>query len=236
MGMTTYFSESELETWSGLGADDFQVAGVVMNSTQWSAYYTLLEETVRKTINTFCRRESFLSATYTDYHDGKEASGDHRDYQERDRIFFLLQQPVISITSVSEDIASKTSPEDWTARTARSSEIGGDYELIAKGGFSYIRFHNNVPRAGVNNVKIVYVAGYADSSEVFDDIKGIALDMASKHLQRKKRLQEAAAARTSGTRDAADMVPIGDPKLLTNDIKERLQPYKRARAGGRFWR
>jgi hypothetical protein len=233
---TTFFTQAELEAWTGLGAADFRIDGTEMTALQWTAYYETLEVTIRKGICTYCRRSSFFPTDYTELHDGRGPSDWQRTYREVDRKVLLIEQPVISIIKVEEDVASKGSPAIWREREARSDTIGGDYTLVTRGSYAYLRYHNNVPRSGVNVVRVTYTAGYPEGDGIYDDLRGIALDIASKHIQRKKKLQEAGAARQTATRDAADMFPIGDPKLLTDDIKTRLNPYVRARVGGRAWR
>jgi len=231
-----FFSQSELEARTGYGYGDFLQNGVAMTAEQWAALVTSIEAEVRQAICTFCRRQAFEVATYTAYHDGSGPTGERREFTARDLLFIPREQPVVSITSISEDVGEPNGVISWVERIARSDSAGGDYSVLQKGRISVVRFHSNVPRKGEGNVKIVYSAGYASGSPVLSDLKGIALEMAGKILGIKKRRQEAAAARTSGTRDAADMVPIGDPKVLNDDTQTRPLPYRRERAGGRAWR
>ncbi len=232
-----YCTQTDIEARTSYGYVDFKQAGTVMTAEQWAAFCTSLIAEVTSAINRFCRRTSFEEATYTEYHDGRGCTGDLEEYLETDRIFLLREQPVTSITTVKEDTADPNQPSSWTARTARSTEAAGDYDLLTRGPVSYLRFHNNVPRRGLNTVEIVYVAGYASENPVLDDIRGIALDIIGQHLGRKKKLQEAIAARRLGTPDAAEMSPPTEPELtLTPDIKRRLAAYRRGPGIGRSYR
>ena len=50
------------------------------------------------------------------------------------------------------------------------------------------------------------------------------------------QLQEAGAARTIATKDAADMFKIQASDILTPDIRVQLDNFKRTRAMGPAWR
>lgn len=236
-----YLLQSDIEvTGGGFSYLDFKQAGVIMTATQWQLYCDRLADSITSAINHYCRLTSFEQNTYTEYHDGRGASAELGEYLERDRIFLLREQPVNSVTSVSENRASVIDPIAWTARTPRTttSTTGlADYELLNRGSLSYIYFNQNVPAKGKNNVKIVYVAGYDDDSETMDDIRYIAMQICDNFLGRKKRFQEANAARTNGTQDAADMYKLdADGAVFTPDIRLQLDKYRRCRTGGIAWR
>ena len=231
-----YTTQTEIEARTGYSNADFKQAGVAMTAEQWTAECTRLIAEVTNLIDRYCRRGSFESTAYTEYHDGDGATGDDGALREGDRIFYPREQPVIAVTSVSEDVGGKTAVPAWTVRTARSSEAAGDYDVIVKGPLTRVRFHANVPRQGIGTVKIVYTAGYAAGSPALDAVRGIALHMIATLLEIKKKRQEAIAARTVATRDAADMVPVTDPRVFSRDVQERLAPYRRNATGGRMWR
>lgn len=232
----TLFSQADLEARTGAGASDFLQAGEEMTADQWAAYVVALEKEVSQAIARFTRRTAIEETEYTEFHDGGGPTGERRQYVERDVIILPWEQPVQSITSVDVDEATLSGARNWVPRTPRDETTGGDYEVLTRNGITRIRFHTRVPRKGHGNVRIVYRAGYAATSRELEDLRGIALEMAGKTLEIKKRRQEAQAARRVGTRDAADMVPIGDPKVLSDDIRTRLLPYRRERAGRRAWR
>jgi hypothetical protein len=236
-----YLLQSDIESsGGGYGYADFKQAGTAMTATQWQLYSIRLIDSITSAINHYCRVTSFEENTYTEYHDGRGASAELGEYMTRDRTFLLREQPATSITSVSENLASTINPIAWTARTPRTttSAVGAaDYELLARGTLSYIYFHQNVPAKGQNNVKIVYVAGWDSDSERLDDIRLIAMQIADNFLARRKRYQEANAARTNGTQDSADMFKLdNNGDVFTPDIKMQLDKYRRYRTGGVAWR
>lgn len=236
-----YLLQSDIESsGGGYGHSDFKQAGSEMTATQWQLYCIRLIDSVTSAINHYCRVTSFEENTYTEYHDGRGASAELGEYLERDRLFLLREQPATTITSVSENLANTTDAIAWTARTPRTttSAVGAaDYELLTRGTISYIYFHQNVPAKGKNNVKIIYVAGYDSDSERLDDVRLIAMQIADNFLGRKKRYQEANAARNVGTQDSADMFRLdADGAVFTQDIKMQLDKYRRYRTGGVAWR
>lgn len=223
------FSQTDLEARTGAGYTDFTQAGTEMTPEQWSAYVVALEKEIAQAIASYTRRRAIEEAEYIEYHDGHGASGARREYVERDIRFVPAEQPVQAVVAVDVDIGTPNGPRHWEGRTPRSESAGGDYEILTRNGITRIRFHNRVPGSGTGNVRITYRAGFALGDPELDDLRGIALEMAGKVLEIKKRRQEAQAARRVGTRDSADMVPIGDPKVFSEDIKTRLAPYRRVR-------
>jgi len=230
-----YCTQSDVEARTGWGAADFKTGGVPMTAEQWATFCTGLIAEAGGLIDTYCRRTSFEVREYTEYHDGRGSSGDLREYREADRTIILREQPVTAVTAVEEDTGGPGSVPAWALRAARSAAVAGDYVVLSRGPVAYLRFHNHVPAAGRENLRITYSAGYAAGSGVLEDIRGICTDLIAEILAKKKQLQEAAAARTTGTRDAAEMTPL-DPVVLTTDIKRRLAPYRRGPRAGAAWR
>jgi len=238
-----YVTQSEVESFTGYTYTDFKAAGVAMTSNQWATFISSLISGVEGAIHRFCRVPTFAVATYTEYHDGRGHSGDRiwagqrggQLYTEYDRTIFPREQPVTAVTSVSED-TGYPGPIVWTVRTARSTLIQGDYQVVVDGSLTGIRFHNNIPRKGQGNIKIEYTAGNATTSDVIVDIKLIELEFVRNYLAQKKRDQEAQAARREPTRDAAEMIKELHPDILSKDIKARLAGYQRLRTGSRMWK
>lgn len=230
-----YCTQADIEARTGYGAADFKIAGVQMTPEQWAAFCEGLIREVSMAVDRFCRRSSFEVREYLEYHDGRGCTGDGREFLEMDRIYIPREQPVVQVLSVREDLADPGQPPRWVTRTARGEGVGGDYALYTRGPISYLRF-TTVPRRGHNNVEITYEAGYPATSGVLDDIRGICLDVIAQHLGKKKKLQEAIAARTTGTLDSAEMTPPAEPHLtLTTDVKRRLAAYRRGpRIGGAY--
>lgn len=235
-----YLTQTDIEASGGGWAyAEFRQGGSPMDTTKWATFCTNLIDSITSAINSYCKVTSFEQANYTEYHNGRGASAELGEYLERDRIVMLREQPVISVTSVSEDLANTIDAPSWTARVQRSVGIvagTADYRVMARGTLTYIYFDQNVPRRGSNNVKIVYVAGYAASDPRLDAIRMIAQQISDNFLAKKKALQEAGAARMIGTKESADMFKIQASDLFTPDIKMQLDNFKRTRAMGSAWR
>ena len=236
-----YLLQSDVESsGGGYSYTDFKQAGTTMTATQWQLYCYRLIDSITSAINHYCRLTSFEQNTYTEYHDGRGASAELGEYLERDRMFLMREQPVNSVTSVSENVNNVIDPIAWTARVPRTtiSTLGlADYEVLTRGHLSYIYFNQNVPAKGKNNVKLIYVAGYDPDSELLDDIRLIAQQIADNFLARRKRFQEANEARTNSTRDAADMYRLdANGAVFTDDVRLQLDKYRRYRTGGIAWR
>jgi hypothetical protein len=70
-----------------------------------------------------------------------------------------------------------------------------------------------------------------------DDLRVIAMQIADNLLGRKKRYQEANAARQSSTKDSTDMFRMdANGAIFTEDIRMQLDKYRRQRTGGAAWR
>jgi hypothetical protein len=228
-----YCTQSDIEAYTGYGYSDFKQAGVTMTSTQWANLVTSLIAGASQQINRFCNVGSFESTAYTEYHDGRGMTGDRgRSYREIDRTFLPHEQPVISVTSVKVDISPLSSAPSWTTMTPRAAGVAGQYAVSTDGYVTRIRFHDEVPKKGVKNVEITYMAGYASGHAVLGDIKFITMDIIANFLGKKKRGQEAAVVSWgTGTQDGANMVQMLHQEIFTEDIKTRLIPYRRSRRG-----
>jgi len=231
-----YFSQTDIERYTGFSSSSFKEAGVTMTSTQWNLLCATIIDVVTQQINSWCQVTSFEPHTVTEYKNGKGATGDNNTYREEDVCFYLFETAT-SVISVYEDTSSKTATPDWTLRTERSATTAGDYEFLKEYDLSYIRFHNNIPRKGKKNVKITYWGGYATGSPELNEIKIIACRIAKNYLLEKKKVQESTTLRQTGI---SDFAPMFDPKegmynILTDDIKSDLIRYKMFHMGGPTW-
>lgn len=228
-----YCTQTDIEAYCGYAYTDFKQGDAIMTSLQWGTFTTALIAGVSQQINLYCNRSGFESTEYTEYHNGRGMTGEKgREYREIDRTFLPREQPVISVTSVSVDTAALESVPAWSAMTVRSALAGGDYVVMTDGIVTRIRFHDEVPRKGYDNVKIIYTAGYASGSAVLNDIKLICLDIIANILAKKKREAEAIVASWgSGTQEGANLIGLLRPEIITDDVKVRLAMYKRSRRG-----
>ena len=236
--ITPYLTQEEIEAWIGWTNASLLDLGESMTRDQWSAYLNSLSTSVSYWINRFTRRGSFMATSYIEYHDGQGNTGELGGYSESDRIFFFLEQPVLSITRIDEEIGSEMGVQSWTLRTPRTTTSAGDYQVLTVGGaFTKVRFITNVPRRGNGNVRFTYSAGYPAGSPVLEEIKLIAMELVMNFLELKKKGQEADAARWNSTQDASNMFQLGDKRILTDDLKARLTPYqRRANMTYKAWR
>lgn len=229
-----YFSESDIEAYTGFGTSDFKQDAVTMTSAQWSAFCTTIVEYVTQLVNRYCNVVSFEPHQVTEYRNGMGASGDDDSYIDED-VTFYLGEYATGIT-VYEDDNAKTGTQYFVERTARSTSATGDYDVATRYELTMIKFHDNYPLEGWHNVKITYWGGYESGSNELDEIKLICLDIAAEILRHKKKLQESTTIRATGVRDYAEMFKIdNDPVFLTEGIKQRLHKYRKYRMGGPSW-
>lgn len=233
-----YATVSEIEAFTSYSHTDFRKGGVVMTQEQWNVLLDILIDGATASINKFCGVETFGIATHAELHSGKPRDGETGGILESTRNYYLHHFPVISITSVEEDTAPKISAPNWVTRVRRGTGVAGDYELVIFGSkLSYIRFHNNFPRAEVANIRITYRAGFPVGSDELNFMKTMTCQIVANALALKKKLQEAIAARNVGTRDAEEMFQITDPRIFTESLQKELIPFRRMRVpGSKSWR
>jgi hypothetical protein len=230
-----YFSQSDIQEYTGFASTDFKNAGTTMTATQWATLCTNIVDYVTHLVDRYCGVESFESHAVTEYHDGLGASGDDDTYLEYD-VRFYLWEPAISVGTVSVDINADTSTKYWETRDERSTATAGDYMVATRGETTWIRFHQNCPQEGYHNVKIEYTAGYAAGSRQLGLIKWICLRIAKNMLLEMKKTQEVSTIRQTGVRDFSQMFePRAESNILTDDIIRDLWKFRRLRLGGPTW-
>lgn len=120
-------------------------------------------EMASRFVDNHCGRpEGFFAkggASITEYHNGK-AKRFGADYLEsiedlgiaERRTFYLEHYPVISVSTVKENVAAIGASDDWKTRTK--------YRVDKKRGI--VKFATGViPQEGFENVEFVYTAGYS---------------------------------------------------------------------------
>jgi len=230
-----YFTQSDVEAFTGFSSTDFKQAGVTMTATQWAAFATSLVNQVTQMVNRFCNVPSLEWHVATEYKNGKGATGDENTYLETDRIF-AFKEYATGYISVSEDTATKGATIQFATRWERSTATAGNFEFWTDRELSWVRFHDTVPLAGYKNVKLEYYAGFATDSPQFYEIQQICLRIAANILTYKKKIQESMTIRNTGIRDYAEMFkPIDERIVLTDDIQRDLHKYRRYLMGGDTW-
>jgi hypothetical protein len=230
----SYFSQSDIEQYTGYGSADFKQAGVTMNATQWAAFCTSIVDTTTQMINRFCNVTSFESHAVIEYHDGKGVQGDNDSYIDYDNDYFLREYAT-GVTEVAVD-TYKSASMDWATKWVRSTATAGDFSVATRYELTQIKFHNNYPSEGSDNVRITYWAGYDSGSVELNEIKNIGLRIAQNILVYKKKIAESMTIRSSGVRDYSEMFkPIDERLIFTEDIRRDLHKYRRYRMGGSAW-
>jgi len=256
-GIITYITASELEEFMGIAHTDLKVKGEQMDDATWIQFVETYQIPVAQIIHRYCRVPTFdptsTKALIVEYRNGRGATetdlpyirgttgvSSENEYYETDIEFYLrnlyfsgaLTINGVSVTRaevvVEEDMSSKTAIPTWTARTARSIAAGGDYEVYNEDELTCIRFHNNVPRKGRNNVRFTYYTGFDPASEEYAVIKMQVLRCMKNWILLKKKTQEPLTVRAHGVRDFQSMMePFDEAHVLGDMEKQALEPYRR---------
>jgi hypothetical protein len=231
----SYFSQTDIEQYTGYGSGDFKQAGITMTATQWAAFCTTIVDTVTQMIDRFCNVTSFESHAVIEYHDGQGAQGDDETYIPYDNNIYLREYAT-GVTEVAVDTSAKSGTIQWATKWERSTATAGDFSVATRYELTQIQFHNNVPSEGSDNVRITYYAGYPSGSVELNEIKNIGLRIAQNILVYKKKIAESMTIRSSGVRDYSEMFkPIDERLVFTEDIRRDLHKYRRYRMGGMAW-
>ena len=229
---TQLFDWDDVEQFTGFASSDFKDTGVFMNATQWTAFGTVVVNSVHQAMHRFCNVTDFGTHTVTEYHNGRGASGDDSEYIESDRTFYLREFST-SVDAVYENENYGSSYPSWATRTPQDEDTFGDYVWWNDMDLIRVRFHQNIPYAGIRNVKIVYTGGYAPNSPELDELKTIGLRAAQNVLLHKKKVGESQTIRAMGTKDYSQMFSMVDEReVLTGDITRDLCKYRRWDFGG----
>ena len=248
-----YVTSSEVEEFTGIAYTDMKVAGETMTEAQWKQFVQVYQVPISDMIHRYCRVITFdptaPSALVTEYKSGRGNTSDELpyvrggtsiygsgDWSPNDVEFYLkhlyyagtINTVVKAPAVIEEDTADKISVPSWVVRTPRSIVSGGDYEIYTEDELTSIRFHNNVPRKGTNNVRFTYYTGYAPTSDQYKSIKLQVLRCFKNFVMLKKKLQEPFAIRAHGVRDFQTMFDPFDESHILGDLERMaLEPYRR---------
>ena len=128
-------------------SDVEQVLGVDLSTTDESTVTNLLIPTVEAAISNFLGYDPKYSASITEKFDG-----------DRTEDLFLSRSPVVSVTSVTED------------GTTLTEGNGDDYVLYANLGRLRKVGRERWSNAKLQNITVVYSAGYSDSEGTAEDV------------------------------------------------------------------
>ena len=228
-----YFNQQSLEAFTGFATTSFKDAGITMTASAWISLVEQLDLGIAGWMHRWCGVATFGSHLVEEYHNGRGENGVWLDsYEETDRSFFLRQPPT-GDPALYVDCADVTQPPSWQQVASRGPATGGSYQYYCQEGLGTIRFHEHVPLAGYNNVKIVYWSGFPEGSEDLEQIKLIAKRLATGVLLYKKKIQESQTIRNTGVQDYSQMFELDrDRKIFTPEIEMTLNHYKRWQFGG----
>jgi len=190
-------------------------------------YNKFLNRTILKAsrrIDRFCNRPNDFfngGATITEYFDGKPSRSSfmYPDTERTEiylldrRTYWLTHTPVLSVTSVQKNTASIGETDNWVDITK--------YRLNTETGRLVIA-STVAPPEGVQNVKVVYVAGY---TSVPDEVRMACEELVSNYV--KTLVQQGLEAKIRFTRPVP--ITFSQPLVFTDGIKELLEPYKKRR-------
>jgi hypothetical protein len=252
-GAKMYVTASEVGEFTGIAYTDMKVDGETMTEAQWKQFVTVYQVPIADMIHRYCRVVTFdptaANAIVTEYKSGRGNTSDELPYVRggtsiygsgewlpNDVEFYLkhlyftgkinnvLKAPVI----VEEDTADKLSVPSWNKRTQRSMSVAGDYEVYTEDELTMVRFHNNIPRKGMQNVRFTYYTGYDPASDAFKAIKLQVLRCFKNFVMLKKKTQEPFAIRAHGVRDFQTMFDPFDESHILGDLERMaLEPYRR---------
>jgi hypothetical protein len=230
-----YFSQADIEEYTGFATTDFRNAGSVVTATQWATLCTHVVDYVSSLVNRYCGVATFESHIVTEYHSGTGEYDDDGIYLEEDSKIYL-REPCISVGTVSEDENSTSGTICWATRWERSTATAGDYMVATRGDLTWVRFHDQYPIEGHHNIRIEYTAGYASNSMELTQIKWICIRIAKNMLLEMKKTQEVMTIRNTGVRNFSEMFkPVPEDSILTDDIIRDLWKFRRLRLGGPTW-
>lgn len=151
-------------------------------------------------------RQLVTRGTLTEYH----------TVEGRTAALVALQFPITTITSVQEGIWSGGSWVPGVTLTAGSGYVADNAagRLVKLGAFWQV---------GVDAVKFVYEAGFADSTAVPGDIKDVCLKLAGRKYSQIRRGGDFGAQTTT---DAMGSVSRFLPSELLREEKEALSPWR----------
>jgi hypothetical protein len=130
-------------------SDVEKVLGVDLGSTDESTVTNLLIPTVEASITNYLGYDPNYSASITEKFDG-----------DRTEDLFLSRSPVVSVTSVTEDGSTLTEGNDQ------------DYVLYSNLGRLRKIGREKWSAAKLQNITVVYSAGYSDSESSAEDVPG----------------------------------------------------------------
>ena len=187
---------------------------------KFDSFIVSLIERASRYIDTLTNRpEDFFNggATVTEKLDGKtDSSGYAYPDTERSvgieaqrRTYYLMHQPIISVTSIHRNTASIGNADVWSEITKYRINTSTGRVIISAG---------QAPVEGIDNVRFIYVAGYA---AIPSNVRFACEELVCNQL--KALVQQGMASKVRFVQPT--LVEWSNPNVLTQSIKEKLAPY-----------
>jgi hypothetical protein len=187
---------------------------------KFDSFITSLIDRASRYIDTLTNRpEDFFygGSTVTEKIDGKaDSSGYSYSDTERAigievqrRTYYLMHQPIISVTSIHKNTASIGATDVWSEITK--------YRLNTSAGRVIIS-NTQAPVEGIDNVRFIYIAGYA---AVPSNIRFACEELVCNQL--KMLVQQGMASKVRFVQPT--LVEWSNQNVLTQSVKEKLAPY-----------
>lgn len=223
MTSDTYCTFEDVADLIGASPEDFRYLNKQMNYDQFKDLVTSYIQFATDEINRYCNVQSFHEHEVVDeihsivmmrnfpYVSGYSAPllygiyDTTEDYTELAREIFPREYPARQITSVDVAYQVSTAGQTWKHLTERMPGQNGDYNVVRRYDHTHILITRNIPRYGVNNCKISYIAGYPEGHKIWSQLKMACIMIVNNVLNYKKSSQEAYTIRGSSIQDYAPM-------------------------------
>lgn len=241
-----YCTPTDIMDLTGGSPQDFKVLGKPMTYEQYYALLTTYIDIATDMINQYCNVTTFEEHVVVDemhsiqmfdrfpYSYGYTAPflrgilDTEEDYSLSSREVFPREYPVHSIIKVFVCYQINTDGQNWKQLQERINGQAGDYNVIQRFNHCHIQITRNVPRYGVNNCKITYMAGYPAGHKIWSQLKMATVMVVNNILNYKKASQEAYTIRGSSISDYSTMFhnEIGG-KFISDDVRFILDRWRR---------
>lgn len=243
---TMYCTFEDVADLIGASPEDFRFLNKQMNYDQFKDLINSYIQFATDEIDRYCNVKTFHEHEVTDelhsmvmmrnfpYATGYSAPllygiyDSQEDYTELSREIFPREYPVKEITSVDVAFQPSTGGQVWKHLTERSPGVNGDYNVIQRFDHTHIQISRQVPRYGVNNCKISYVAGYPEGHQAWSQLKMACIMIVNNILNYKKASQEMYTIRGSSVQSYSPMFDNGvGGAFMTPDVMAILNRYRR---------
>jgi len=168
--LTLYTDSTIVNTGSySIDLDDGTITGLTASTgsvlTADYDYADLPDSIITQMINS---SDSMIEEETGRSFENNTGSIEYLNVEEKQKTFFLKNYPVIILTSVERNINEQTADPNWETLT---SGLGNDYIANTEDlNLGRIRFIDNFPYMGKDNLKITYDYGYASTPSLVKEL------------------------------------------------------------------